>query len=189
MYQLCSGAGLIVKQIPEVYVGTTLDDVADIIQGNGEFNPAELIPIVIGFVAVLIFAVMILVFSRKVMNRLKEMEEEELDAVAEEVEDGLIAVELEEDSAPASPNVSTPNITISKEPSTKTQKEIEEVDIGVVEVDLDKLEKEIDVPLTTMHTVDTEWKESESSKIVDEQNEEYHEHEEDIHMPPLPLET
>ena len=40
-----------------------------------------------------------------------------------------------------------------------------------------------------MHTVETEWKEVGSSKIIEEQNEEYHEHEEDIHMTPLPLEN
>ena len=127
---------------------------------------------------------MILVFSRKVMARLKEMEEEELDAVAEEVEDGLVAVELEEDSAPASPNPSDadPKTTVVPPDSSK--------EVDVVEVNIDELEKkENDVALSTMHSSDdVEWKKSQADQEEERNHTEYP-HEEDIDMTPLPLEN
>ena len=74
----------------------------------------EIIPFVIGFIAgmdslvswegdsdwnaVLIFAVMLIFFSRKVLARLREMEEQELDATMEEAEvmEETLAIQLEE---------------------------------------------------------------------------------------------
>ena len=126
---------------------------------------------------------MILVFSRKVMARLKEMEEEELDAVAEEVEDGLVAVELEEDSAPASPNPSDADPKTTGAPPDSSK------EVDVVEVNIDELEKENDVALSTMHSSDdVEWKKSQADQEEERNHTEYP-HEEDIDMTPLPLEN
>jgi len=85
MYQVVSGLGLLVKQVPEIYMGTTLNDITEVITGEEDFSFLQLVPILLGIVAIIIFVLFIVYMSRRVIARLKETEEQELDQTAEEI--------------------------------------------------------------------------------------------------------
>mmetsp|Transcript_17091 Transcript_17091/g.66562 ORF Transcript_17091/g.66562 Transcript_17091/m.66562 type:complete len:479 (+) Transcript_17091:35-1471(+) len=93
LYVTSSFFGMLIEQIPMVYIGTTAKNLAEVIAGDVEVNPVQFLVIGISGAGILIVGVVLFWVSR---NALKKVKQRQADMETETAEEGEEAVDLEE---------------------------------------------------------------------------------------------
>lgn len=93
LYITSSFFGMLIEQIPMVYLGTTANSIAQILSGEGEMDPVQFLVIGISGFGILIVGLVLFWVSR---NALKKVKQRQADMETETAEEGEEAVDLEE---------------------------------------------------------------------------------------------
>eukprot|EP01094_Clydonella_sp_ATCC50884_P013211 TRINITY_DN23481_c0_g1_i1.p1 TRINITY_DN23481_c0_g1~~TRINITY_DN23481_c0_g1_i1.p1 ORF type:complete len:358 (+),score=108.73 TRINITY_DN23481_c0_g1_i1:245-1318(+) len=96
LYQLVSMLSMLVKQVPAVYIGSTVKDISEITSSGSSWELKDYLLVVIGAVGILLICVVVFVFTKKTIERAKQLREE--DKIQEE--NSMISDE-EEEAEPA----------------------------------------------------------------------------------------
>jgi len=73
LYMLTSIPGFLIKEIPYVYIGSTLVEIANVAGGTNKLSPMEILLGILGFFAVIGMFVFIIWVSRKAMKDAKKL--------------------------------------------------------------------------------------------------------------------
>lgn len=97
LYQVVSMLSMLVKQIPAVYVGSTVKDISEITSSGSSWELKDYLLVVLGAVGILLIGVVVFVFTKKTIERAKQLREE--DKIEEE--NSMIGDDEEDEPQPA----------------------------------------------------------------------------------------